>query len=272
MSQNETLIGILRKFLDEEGFIPRSVSQLKEILKEDKVAQYNKLWDEKTKKKNIHTTRDFYEFMSQKVGDLILDDLIAAQFREEKEFYLENIVTKKYVNPGDKVLDIGCGTGSYDAFLYGYYCEVVGIDISRGQLTRAKERARKRNQKIDFIVADMNHLPIRDDYFDHVLCLDAIRDGDIENDTKFPTYGPSIGRIVREFKRVINKDRGGLIIGAIYRVPNFYSNFYKTLMEKAREFYEKSKDSGFSDGEFNHKALKPMELKYYVALLYSLKV
>lgn len=52
------------------------------------------------------------------------------------------------------ILDIGCGTGRHaiELALRGY--QVTGIDISAGQLERAREKAGKAGVKVEFIEAD----------------------------------------------------------------------------------------------------------------------
>jgi demethylmenaquinone methyltransferase/2-methoxy-6-polyprenyl-1,4-benzoquinol methylase len=45
-----------------------------------------------------------------------------------------------YLSPGDRVLDVGCGTGSLVMLLAGKGCDVTGIDVSAAMLAQAHER------------------------------------------------------------------------------------------------------------------------------------
>jgi len=48
------------------------------------------------------------------------------------------------LHPGDRVLDVGCGTGSLAALLANKGCQVTGIDISPAMLAQAEQRVRDR--------------------------------------------------------------------------------------------------------------------------------
>jgi ubiquinone/menaquinone biosynthesis C-methylase UbiE len=73
---------------------------------------------------------------------------------------------------GDKVLEVGCGTGAL-SFLsklgVGETGEVTGIDIAPKMISRAEEKARKANLDIAFKVASIDELPYPDEYFDVVI-------------------------------------------------------------------------------------------------------
>jgi len=267
MSNTENLLEEFRRYLDEEEFKPIIAEKSIELPK-DVVSEFKRLWDEKSRTYGVGKVLDFYEFTSQRVENLTLQDLYMAPFREKTEFYFKNIA--KHLSPTDNVLDIGCSNGLHDPFISQHVDQVVGIDISKGQLTRAKERVKDRNQNIDFILADMNNLPIREGYFDHVICLDTIREGD-GMDFSYPIYDTSIQRRVSEFRRVLKNGKGMLTIGSMYKVPYFRSPQYDTLLEKSKELYEKLLKNGFNDGEFLYKALSPVRLENCVAFLYNLK-
>lgn len=67
--------------------------------------------------------------------------------------------------PGDRVLEVGVGTGlSIPMFPAGV--EIVGIDISRAMLRRARGRARRRGARL--LLADAGRLPFEDSCFDAV--------------------------------------------------------------------------------------------------------
>ena len=78
-------------------------------------------------------------------------------------------LVKKHLklNPADKVLDVGCGTGLSSDFEQF----VVGIDPSFGLL--------KQNKKPS-VQGKAEHLPFKDHSFDAVVCLTAIHHFDVE--------------------------------------------------------------------------------------------
>lgn len=75
--------------------------------------------------------------------------------------------------PGDRVLDLACGTGSTALLLHELYdVEVTGLDVSALNLERARERAGDR--PIAFVEGRAGALPFDDDAFDAVLCECAV--------------------------------------------------------------------------------------------------
>ena len=64
----------------------------------------------------------------------------ASNLDEAQEAKLELICQKLYLKPGMKILDIGCGWGSFAKYAAEkYHVQVVGITISQQQLELAKE-------------------------------------------------------------------------------------------------------------------------------------
>ena len=62
--------------------------------------------------------------------------------------------------PGEAVLDIGCGAGATSfelARAVGAAGSVVGVDVSEPLILRARERAQSLGQSIDFRLADASH-------------------------------------------------------------------------------------------------------------------
>ena len=69
---------------------------------------------------------------------------------------------------GARVLEIGVGTG-VNLSLYPNGLRVVAIDIAPAMLRRAVERARRDGRRVDFLLADAQHLPLKDAVFDTVV-------------------------------------------------------------------------------------------------------
>lgn len=65
----------------------------------------------------------------------------ADNLREAQEAKLDLICKKLGIRPGNKILDIGCGWGSFAAYAAeAYGAEVVGITVSREQARFAREK------------------------------------------------------------------------------------------------------------------------------------
>ncbi len=82
------------------------------------------------------------------------------------------------LGPGDGVLDVACGTGSFSrdfARAVGAAGLVVGIDASRPMLERAVRQSRAEGRdNLAFVHGDAAALPFRDASFDGVCCFAAL--------------------------------------------------------------------------------------------------
>ena len=73
------------------------------------------------------------------------------------------------VHSGDRLLDVGCGTGVVALTAAHTGARVSGSDLTPELITRAKENAQISDLDIDFKVADVEDLPYKDNEFDFVL-------------------------------------------------------------------------------------------------------
>jgi len=73
--------------------------------------------------------------------------------------------------PGDRVLDVACGTGTSTAALAKRGARVVGIDFSPGMIAEA----RRRHPSLEFVQGDAQALPFGDDEFDVVTVSFGLR-------------------------------------------------------------------------------------------------
>ena len=76
------------------------------------------------------------------------------------------------IQPGEQVLDVGCGTGTLAMEVQSRVCRagrVTGIDPSSQQIASARSKAARRNLPIDFQIGVIEQLPFPDQTFDVVL-------------------------------------------------------------------------------------------------------
>jgi ubiquinone/menaquinone biosynthesis C-methylase UbiE len=75
---------------------------------------------------------------------------------------------------GGVVLDVGCGTGLFFRQVAAQVSMVVGVDISRRLLLKAKDKAKKFS-KVFVLQADADHLPFREGFFDAVFAFTVLQ-------------------------------------------------------------------------------------------------
>lgn len=86
--------------------------------------------------------------------------------------FRERLVRLARLEPGESVLDIGCGTGSLAIVAQqrvGPSGTVQGIDASAEMIARARRKARKAGVEVTFTIGVVESLPLPDAQFDAAL-------------------------------------------------------------------------------------------------------
>jgi ubiquinone/menaquinone biosynthesis C-methylase UbiE len=105
-----------------------------------------------------------------------------------------DLVARVAPQPGERVLDVACGTGIVArtiAQALAGQVELTGIDISPLMLAVAREAARAEGAAITWHAGDATTLPFADGAFDLVLCQQALQ------------LMPDMGAATREMHRVL---------------------------------------------------------------------
>ncbi|GAB3694010.1 class I SAM-dependent methyltransferase [Halorubrum pallidum] len=92
-------------------------------------------------------------------------DRIAAHFSKTREHAWPEVESFLADRSAAVALDVGCGNGRHTEVLAGCSRSVLGVDISRGLLREAVERARDRefDDIASFVHGDAAALPVADD-------------------------------------------------------------------------------------------------------------
>ncbi|MEJ2295063.1 MAG: methyltransferase domain-containing protein [Candidatus Lokiarchaeota archaeon] len=73
------------------------------------------------------------------------------------------------------VLDLGCGTGFSSEILAENGFRVIGVDILKDMISKAGQRKKNYDRRLDieYILSDINNLPLRTKSIDHIISISA---------------------------------------------------------------------------------------------------
>lgn len=179
--------------------------------------------------------RVFYRYLS-KVYDRVNPFVWNAAMREEALDWVD-------VDPDDRVLDVGCGTGFATGGLLERTEAVHGLDQSVHQLEQAWAKLGK-HDPVSFYLGDAERLPFRDGAFDVVWSSGSIE------------YWPEPVETLRELRRVGRAGGRVLVVG-----PDAPRNpLFRALADAIMLFYDADeadrmfREAGFDD--VRHRVLQ----------------
>ncbi|GAB3409991.1 methyltransferase domain-containing protein [Haloparvum alkalitolerans] len=182
--------------------------------------------------------RLFYKYLS-KVYDRINPFVWNEAMRDEALEWLD-------VQEGDRVLDVGCGTGFGTEGLLRYTDDVHGLDQSVHQMEKAFEKFGRRD-RVHFYRGDAERLPFADDSFDAVWSSGSIE------------YWPEPVEGLREIRRVAKPGATVLVVGPDY--PN--SKLMRKVADAIMLFYDAEEAdrmfeaAGYEEFEHHIQQAKP---------------
>lgn len=116
----------------------------------------------------------------------VYDRTFGRVFRRTRE----NLLRRLPIACGERVLDVGVGTGLCLP-LYPSHCDVIGIDVSNGMLSKAADRVeRLALSNVTLATMDAGEMSFPDDSFDLVIAAYVV------------TVVPDHGSLMREMVRV----------------------------------------------------------------------
>lgn len=122
------------------------------------------------------------------------------QYREEQEAKIKAALDNRRVTSGSVIIDVGCGTGLLLKHIAAKSRLIVGTDISRGLLSKAKSIA-KSHPSTMLVQSDSDNLPFRNETFDTVFAVTLLQNV------------PSPNATLNEIKRVSKSDAEILVTG-----------------------------------------------------------
>lgn len=155
---------------------------------------------DKTTVLNRKSYKWFYDNIHSRYYDLLMKYCFLPFGGEAR--CREELMAPIDFSPGERILDMCCGTGGATLAIAGKAgeaSEIVGMDLSLGQLRRAGKK--RRLSKVRFLEGDVVRTGLEDGYFDKVFITHALHEMPRENRLE----------VLAETKRVL-KDRGLVIV------------------------------------------------------------
>lgn len=88
------------------------------------------------------------------------------------------LIQSANIQPGDRVLDVGCGTGVVSRLIasdVNFHGTITGLDLSPNMLAVAHAKAEKQALKIDWHEGRVESMPFQNGSFDLVVCQQALQ-------------------------------------------------------------------------------------------------
>jgi len=166
-----------------------------------------------------------------------------------------------------KILDIGCGTGRHAIELTKRGYNVTGVDLSKNQIKRAREKAKEAGATIDFQTQDARNLPF-DSEFDLAIMLCEGGFSLMETDEMNFDILKSATKALKSKGKFIFTTLNGLF-PLFHSVNEFYKSAQKEGQSQCKECsfdlmtFRDHNTAVFEDDSGNKKELKCNE-RYYV--------
>jgi 2-polyprenyl-3-methyl-5-hydroxy-6-metoxy-1,4-benzoquinol methylase len=97
-------------------------------------------------------------------------DYMNNVFTTNSAFEVEFIISELGLQPGEHILDLGCGTGRHSVPLAKQGLEVTGLDLSEGMLEEARQYAEREKTRVRFLQGDAVDFSFPE-AFDHAICI-----------------------------------------------------------------------------------------------------
>ncbi len=141
---------------------------------------------------------------------------VKHKFHKPGQMHLEAL-SRLELKPGEKVLDLACGSGPYCLPILETDATYIGLDISRLSVTSLHETELRGRTGSNWsvLVGDAENIPLRNNSIDKVFCLGSF------------SLFPNQTKAIREIHRVLKED--GLVAVNIVNVLDWH--WFKGLVE-----------------------------------------
>lgn len=122
--------------------------------------------------------------------------------------------------PGERALDIGCGTGNHSMWLAKKGLTVTGLDESPAMLAVAAAKTAGTGLAVDWVLGDASALPFEGERFDLVVSVAAME------------FIAARGQVLRDAMRLL-RPGGRLVIGLLTRDSPWGEFYLREAGERA---------------------------------------
>jgi len=174
--------------------------------------------------------------------NLAVNDSYSEAYDDEYLQFYKILLGDRYYQSGQKILDIGCGTGRQSIRLAKLGFNITGIDIASEAIHEAERKAEEESIEVRFIVGDAEATMFERDAFDICFC-----GGVLHHFNDLDSLSRELFRITKPRGMVCSFDPNAL------HLYSFFSHNVLNKFMKLHSFYQY-----FSP---NERALKPEELE-----------
>jgi ubiquinone/menaquinone biosynthesis C-methylase UbiE len=169
-----------------------------------------------------------------------------ASFFESEDAVRSKMVDLLDLQPGQRVLEIGCGTGKDSCHIVqrlGPSGQLYALEISRGMLELAKKRLGSGTPLVEYLLANASYLPFPSATFDAVFHFGALN-----------TFGDK-RRALSEMARVV-RPGGKVVVGDEGVAPWLRSKLYGRVLRNANPLYNHQPPLGMLPGTAQEVCLR----------------
>lgn len=154
----------------------------------------------------------------------------------------------RYVRPGMRLLDLGCGKGRHSIYCAKKGIETHAVDISDNALDFLRKESEKDQlfEHLKITKADIRELPFPNEYFNAIICVNVINHG----------YWKDLKQYFKEATRVLKPNGFFFIIGTPIEFLNDVKGPKTTEVEKGTFL-----GLNVIDGDVPHHLLTKEEIK-----------
>lgn len=150
------------------------------------------------------------------------------------------ILDKLRLSVGERVLDLGCGTGQYTVrFAHATRApgSVIGVDLSEESLAHARVLAQKEGTQVEFLQRDIDALPglFPADHFDAITAIYALY------------YSSNANALLQELQRILKPSGRLAVVGPYGDNNKGWHDFVHTFINIPETYLYNS--SAFMDAE-----------------------